>query len=449
MGQQTVREAALDILLKIEHDQGYSNILLNRSVEKYHFGPKDTALLTRLVYGTVQRKNTLDFDLQSFVKKQPEKWVRVLLLLALYQMAYLERVPERAVLHETVEIAKHRGHKGITGFVNGILRSVQRQGFPNPDKIQDPLHRMAIQTSHPNWLLERWRSQYDDETVRNLCEANNTLPLITARVNTLKTSKEDVLSLLQQEGMEAEPGNLVPEAVKINKGVLPHTKSFQDGLITIQDEGSMLAALALDVKDGMNVLDACAAPGGKTTHIAERMRNTGQVTALDIHEHKVKLIEEQAARLGLTNVSPLTLDSRNAVTRFQKASFDRILVDAPCSGFGVIRRKPDIKWGKTPEDIDALANVQTEILQSLAPLLRPGGKLVYSTCTIEREENEKVISLFLQENPDFSLDPTGRGRLPQALQSILHPQDTGVQLLPQYFGTDGFYLAALEKEETR
>lgn len=449
MGSPTVREVALDILLKIEQDRSYSNVGLNQALEKHRFGPKDTALLTRLVYGTLQRQNTLDFDLRSFVKKQPETWVWVLLRLAVYQMVELERIPERAVLHESVEIAKQRGHKGIAAFVNGVLRSVQRQGVSGSDSIADPLERMAVQTSHPAWLLQRWLSQYQEETVRKLCEANNTLPSVTARINPLKTTKAEVLAQLREEGVEARSANLVPEAIQVKKGALQHTESFQKGQVTVQDESSMLAALALDVKDGMNVLDACAAPGGKTTHIAERMHNTGHITALDIHEHKIKQIKEQAARLSLTNVSPLALDSRKAGDNFPEAGFDRILVDAPCSGFGVIRRKPDIKWRKTPADIPALAAVQTDILRALAPLLKPGGKMVYSTCTIESEENEKIISSFLQENPAFTLDPSGEDRLPEPLQTRLPVSGTGMQLLPHEFGTDGFYLAVLQKEETR
>ncbi|HET7579615.1 MAG TPA: 16S rRNA (cytosine(967)-C(5))-methyltransferase RsmB [Bacillales bacterium] len=445
MAKQTAREAALDLLVKIEKNEAYSNLLMNKAIEANHFDPKDTALFTRLVYGTVQRRNTLDFYLDTFLKKSPEQWVRVLLRLAVYQMAYLDRVPDRAVLHESVEIAKRRGHKGIAGLVNGVLRSIQRQGLPNPSDTENSLDQLAVETSHPAWLLEQWLSEYDRETVLNICEANNTLPSVTVRTNTVKITRDQLLEKLEDEGIEAVPGTLAPEAIRVEKGAVQHTKCFQDGLFTIQDESSMLAAHALDVQEGMNVLDGCAAPGGKTTHIAQLMDNTGSVTALDLHKHKVKLIEQQANRLGLTNVTAEALDSRKAEERFPEEAFDRILVDAPCSGFGVIRRKPDIKWGKTSADIERLTMVQTDILEALAKLLKPGGKLVYSTCTIEKKENEGIVAAFLKRHPHFSLDQTLSNCLPESAAS--HIKEEGqLQILPQDFGTDGFYIAKLQRK---
>ncbi|HET7578244.1 MAG TPA: 16S rRNA (cytosine(967)-C(5))-methyltransferase RsmB [Bacillales bacterium] len=446
MAKQTVRNTALTILLKIEQDEAYSNLLINQAVEKNHLGPKDIALLTRLVYGTVQRKNTLDFYVNAFLKKEPELWVRVLLRLAVYQMAYLDRVPDRAVLHESVEIAKQRGHKGISGLVNGVLRTIQRKGLPDTTGVKDSLETLALETSHPQWLLKHWLTQYDKETVRGICEANNTLPEVTIRTNTTKTTRDQLLNDLKSEEIEAEIGALAPEAVKIKKGAVQHTAGFKNGMLAIQDESSMLAAHALDVKEGMDILDGCAAPGGKTTHIAQLLNNTGSVTALDLHKHKAKLIEEQALRLGLTNITAKTLDSRNASERFQAESFDRILVDAPCSGFGVIRRKPDIKWGKSPDDIHKLSVLQGEILQALALLLKPGGKLVYSTCTIEETENQRVVASFLKRNRNFALDKTLAERLPGTLKDYSDPGKGQVQILPHQFGTDGFYIAVLRKE---
>lgn len=445
MAKQTAREVALTILLKIEQKEAYSNLLINRSVETSHFTPQDKALLTRIVYGTVQHKNTLDYDLSAFLKKEPETWVRVLLRLALYQMVYLDRVPDRAVFHEAVEIAKKRGHKGIAGLVNGVLRSVQRKGLPSPGDLKDPIERFAVETSHPVWLLEQWLTQYDRDTVQKICDANNKLPVVTVRANTVKTSRDQLLEVLKDEGIEAEPGSLVPEAIKIQKGVVQQTEGFRNGLFTIQDESSMLAAHALDVKEGMNILDGCAAPGGKTTHIAQLMNNTGHVTALDLHQHKVNLIKQQAERLGLTNVTAQALDSRKASEKFREASFDRILVDAPCSGLGVIRRKPDIKWSKSLDDVHQLARVQTEILRALAPLLKPGGKLVYSTCTLEKEENEEVVASFLRAHKRFSLDQTLKNRLPQVFQTYSDPGEGKVQILPFQFETDGFFIAAFQR----
>ncbi|HET7522112.1 MAG TPA: 16S rRNA (cytosine(967)-C(5))-methyltransferase RsmB [Bacillales bacterium] len=447
MAQQTARDAALAILLKIEQREAYSHLLIHRAVAENRLDPKDKALLTRLVYGTVQHQNTLDFYLDAVIKKQPEKWVRVLLRLAVYQMAYLDKVPDRAVLHETVEIAKRRGHRGTAGFVNGVLRALQREGFPDPKVLKDPSERLAVQTSHPAWLLNRWLEQYGLRTVQHICEANNTAPKVTARINRTRTSKDHLLQRLEEEGVKAKSGNLAPEAIEITEGTVQDTENFRDGLFTIQDESSMLAAHALDVAEGMKVLDGCAAPGGKTTHIAELMSNTGTVVGLDLHKHKIKLIEQQAQRLGLTNVKAEALDSRLAGQRFGETRFDRILVDAPCSGFGVIRRKPDIKWRKTPNDVRVLSRVQGDILQALAPLLKPGGKLVYSTCTVGTEENDAVITSFLRNHHDFVSDPTLKDRMPPVVGKCVDAGKNGIQILPHDFGTDGFYIAALQKEE--
>jgi 16S rRNA (cytosine967-C5)-methyltransferase len=228
------------------------------------------------------------------------------------------------------------------------------------------------------------------------------------------------------------------------KGNLALTEAFSKGLLTIQDESSMLVARALNPQEGERVLDACAAPGGKSTHIAERMKGTGTVHSLDLHEHKVKLIKQQADRLQLENIFPEALDTRLAANRFEKESFDRILVDAPCSGFGVIRRKPDIKYTKNQEDVLKLADLQQNILQAVAPLLKRDGVLVYSTCTIDKEENSDVVQTFLENNPEFVRDQAAVKYLPEKLQPIF--QNGEVQLLPHYFGTDGFYIACLRKK---
>jgi 16S rRNA (cytosine967-C5)-methyltransferase len=450
MKQKTVREAALDVLLKIEKNQAYSNLLINDTIKKNRFEPRDTALLTQLVYGTVQHKNKLDFFLQPFLKKNNGKlelWVRVLLRLAVYQMSHLERIPDRAIVHETVEIAKRFGHRGISGLVNGVLRSIQREGLPDTDQIADPLERIAVETSHPEWLIRHWLKQHDKETVRAMCETNNTPPLTTARVNTTKASVDEVLTLLEAEGLQVRRGDLAPEAIVVEKGSLPKTETFQRGFLMIQDESSMLAAHALDVSEGLKVLDSCAAPGGKTTHIATLMNNRGSVTALDLHSHKVKLIDQAVNRLGLTNVHTASLDAREAAAQFPGESFDRILIDAPCSGFGVIRRKPDIKWGKGEADIGMLSKIQSDLLEAVSPLLKPGGKLVYSTCTIEAEENGEVVSSFLNRCKNFSFDRSLAGRLPEKIQKHCRPDSGSIQILPHYFQTDGFYITVLQKNE--
>lgn len=445
MQKKNVREAALDILLQIEKNQAYSNLLLNQTIKREKLNEKDVGLLTEIVYGTLQRKNTLDYYLKSFVKgglKKLDQWVLVLLRLSLYQMVYLDRVPERAIVHEAVEIAKKKGHKGISAMVNGTLRSIIREGVPSFDTLKDPHEKLSLQLSHPIWLIERWLEQFGLERTKAICEINLVPPTVTARVNqVVMKDKNELIKLLASEGVKVEEGDLSPDALKIVQGTLPNTKLFKDGYLSIQDESSMLVARALNPQPGMRVLDSCAAPGGKTTHLAEVMNNQGEIYALDLHDHKVKLIDEQASRLKLSIIKTKATDSRKAGDVFQKGSFDCILVDAPCIGLGVIRRKPDIKWQKQIEDVEKITEIQKAILEAVAPLLKQGGRLVYSTCTIDSLENELVVKNFLEHNRDFQVDLSLKERLPQKTQSFC--KDGMVQLLPSDFGTDGFFIASM------
>lgn len=441
--KRNVRESALTLLETIEKNQSYSNLLLNGMIEKNKIAPKDVGLLTELTYGTLQRRMTLDYYLQPFLKKKVEPWVRQLLRVTLYQMVYLDKIPDRAAIFEAVEIAKRRGHKGIASMVNGVLRSIQREGLPSLEDILDPVERLAIETSHPLWLVKRWVTQLGFEKAKRMCEINLTAPLQTARVNTTKIKRDKCIEVLTEEGYEVEPSAIIPEAIKCLRGNLAHSKAFKEGLMTIQDESSMVVAYALGVEQDEKILDACAAPGGKSTHIAEKLQNSGEVISLDLHEHKVKLISSNASRLGLRNIKTHALDSRKAQEHFAKESFDRILLDAPCSGLGVMRKKPDMKYTKKEEDIDRLKEIQLELLQSVTPLLKKGGILVYSTCTVDEEENSRVIEQFLAENHGFKGDNSFVERLPEALQPLSHSYS--LQILPNDFGSDGFYIAVLKR----
>jgi 16S rRNA (cytosine967-C5)-methyltransferase len=444
--KKNVREAAMDLLEAIEKNQSYSNLLLNSTIEKNKISSIDTGLLTELTYGTLQRKMALDYYLKPFIKnsKKLETWVLQLLRITLYQMVYLDKIPDRAAIFEAVEIAKKRGHKGISGMVNGVLRSIQRQGIPSLEAVSDPIERLSIETSHPEWLVNRWVSQFGFDRTKEMCEVNLTAPLQTARVNLTKTTIRECIEDLDEEGFLIEKSPIIPEAIRSLKGNLAFSRAYKKGMITIQDESSMLAAYALAPRENELILDACAAPGGKTTHIAETMKLTGGVISLDLHEHKVKLINENAKRLGLGNIRTIAMDSRNAGEQFNKEYFDRILLDAPCSGLGVMRRKPDMKYTKKEQDLYQLSTIQQNLLNSVSPLVKKGGILVYSTCTVDKEENENTVSQFLKDHPEFEMDTALKERMPEAIKPLV--TDGYLQIFPQDFGSDGFFIASLRKK---
>lgn len=438
-----VRDAALTILLAVDKQQAYSNLLLNQTIEKYKIDKKDRGLLTEITYGTLQYKMTLDYYLEPYVRGKLEDWVRWLLRLSLYQIVFLSKVPDHAAVNEAVEIAKHRArHRGISATVNGILRSILRDGIRDTTEIKDEIKRLAIETSHPEWLVKRYIDDFGQEKTAEMLFENNLPPIQTVRVNTTKATVEEALQSLWDDNFSVKRSTVIPECLHILGGQAARSTAFKQGLITIQDESSMLPAYALDVVPGMHVLDMCAAPGGKTTHIAEKMKNQGQLIATDLHAHKIKLIQQNADRLGLAIIQPKVLDGRKAAEVFEEESFDRILVDAPCSGLGVIRRKPEIKYTKKEQDFDSLQNIQLQLLNTAYTLLKNEGKMVYSTCTIDKMENNGTVKAFLKAHPDMELCPvTG---VPDTLHAL--KTDGMVQVFPQDFGSDGFFVAAFVKK---
>lgn len=442
----------MNVLTQVEQEGAYSNLLLNSALQKSSLTKSDAGLATELIYGTISRLNTLDYFLDKYVNKGVAKlqpWVRALLRISLYQVVYLDRIPDHAVVSEAVNLAKRRGHQGISGMVNGVLRNIlrQKESLAIP-KDMPAAQRISLQHSHPQWLVERWIAQYGTEATEAICAANNEPPAVSVRVNTTMNSREEMLELMVSHGLDAAPSPLSPYGIVVRgAGNMALTDWYRDGMISIQDESSMLVAEAVQPEPGMRVLDCCAAPGGKSAHMGELMKDEGTIVANDIHAHKGKLISDQANRLGLDSVMTVTGDALDLVDRFEPASFDRILLDAPCSGLGVIRRKPDLKWGKSPEDIGDIAALQLRLLESVSSLLRPGGILVYSTCTIEPLENEGVVSAFLEGHAEFAIADDGLGRLSRLEEKSLL-RGGGVQILPQHYHSDGFYIARLSRRSS-
>lgn len=448
MSNKNVRVLAHEMLIRVEKSGSFSHLLLADTIEKANLVIADERLLTEIVYGTIERKITLDYYLKPFIqsKNRIEDWVLVLLRMSIYQLYFLEKVPAYAVINESVNIAKQKGHRGIASFVNGVLRSIQRKGVSEIKEIKDPVERLSIQTSHPKWLVERWMKYYGYEVTKKMCEKNLTRKPISVRVNTLKTTKEEVKRVFEEENIQwSNPNNIIKHGIIVEKGNIFKTKLIQDGLVTIQDQSSMLAAQFMQVEPSMKVLDACSAPGGKATYLGEIMQNKGSIFAYDIHKNKLNLIKQNVERLGITNIQVGQHDARTLQAVHHKNFFDRILVDAPCSGLGVIRTKPDIKYNKQVQDITKLQQVQLEILQHVAPLLKKEGKLIYSTCTVERMENEEVVKKFLTAQNELKIDEQFFHEVDRLQLENVSISQYGLQLFPQTMNSDGFFMTRFTK----
>ena len=435
------RELALQTLTDILIDGAYSNHAL---IEKNELTVQDKNFMTELVYGTLQHEQLLNFYVTPFFNGKVKAWVRILIQMTLYQMLFLDSVPEHAAISEAVKIAKKRGGQFNGKLVNAILRELTRTPLPSLDTIKDEAERLAVETSHPLWLIKLWSKQFGWEKTIQMARANNERVNVTIRVNGVRGTREELKQKLESEGITCEYGNLSQDALVILKGNVIKTKDFEQGWFYVQDESSMLVARALKPKHHSKVLDTCSAPGGKTTHVAELMRQTGTVYAHDVYEHKIKLIEDNVKRLGLTNVVATLQDATTLNERYESDSFDAVLVDAPCSGLGILRRHPEVKITKQPSDLDEIMMIQKKILNTVAPLVKVGGTLVYSTCTVNRKENDKMVEQFLAQHPEYELDPTLVNRLPE----VLHEQTKNgmVQLFPGDYQTDGFFIACLKRQ---
>ena len=430
---ETARSLALVVLEGVFINQAYSNIALNKHLKRSQLSAADKGLVTEIVYGTVARKLTLEWYLSHFIQDRDklDNWLYILLLLSAYQLRYLDKIPNHAVVNEAVELAKVR-KKGSEKLVNAVLRRILREGWPDIASIKRKNKRDSIAYSLPVWLVSKLKEEYGEERAQAIFESLLVRNKASIRVTNL-SRKEEIKALLEATDSPLAATGLVKE-----HGHFAGHDLFAEGVITIQDESSQLVAPTLDLQGDEQVLDACAAPGGKTAHMASYLR-TGQVTALDLYDHKLDLIQENAERLGVADqVQTQKLDARKVHEFFGRDSFDKILVDAPCSGIGLLRRKPDIKHNKETADFTSLQEIQLEILGSVCQTLRKGGIITYSTCTIVSEENFQVVEAFLESHPEFE-----QVKLEHECKDIL--KDGCILITPELYGSDGFFISQFRK----
>jgi len=366
-----------------------------------------------------------------------------LLRLGAYQILFLDRVPPSAAVNESVRLAKTLGEGAIAGFVNAVLRAMTRAGtIPLPDPADDPILHLSVKYSHPEWLVRRWLARLGPERTAALCAANNEIPPVTVRVNILHTTRDALAAELNRSGIEVTACRISPSGLML-RGVsgLTDLPTYERGDFYVQDEAAQLVGWTVDPKPVERILDACAAPGGKSTHLAELMGDRGEITAADAGEKRLGRIEENARRLGLGSIRPVAADLTGDAAVLGLIPYDRILVDVPCSGLGILRRNPEAKWYKTEEVIGKMAALQNRILAKAATLLKPGGVLVYSTCTTEPEENENVVGSFLGRFPEFRLENL-RSLWPES--GLVTPEGWLNTILNPY-GMDHFFAARLIK----
>jgi 16S rRNA (cytosine967-C5)-methyltransferase len=441
--EDVARLIAITTLYDIEEKKSFSNIKLNQYFKQYNPSPVDRAFATEILYGTIRWKLKIDYMIQKFSSMKINKispWVLSCLRTAVYQIFYMNKVPDFAAVNEAVELSKIK-EKKASSFVNGVLRNILRNKnqYDNIEE-KDRIKRLSIEYSHPEWFVNKYIKTYGEEFVRELMGVNNTPPELTIRINTLKCTKEELVDKLSSKGIECLDGKIEESLILKGYSMIERSEELNEGLFTIQDESSMLAVKVLNPEPGEKLLDLCSAPGGKATHMAQLMKNRGEITAFDIHEHKMKLINQNASRLGIDIIKTYLKDSSIYNDEFFDYA-DRILVDAPCSGLGLIRKKPEIRWTVKPQDILELQKIQIEILKNDAKYIKKGGILVYSTCTITQEENEDIIKMFLNENSNFKLENIC-DYIPESIKADTCSSGY-IKLFPNVHKSDGFFIAKL------
>jgi 16S rRNA (cytosine967-C5)-methyltransferase len=443
------RSLASHILTRIEEERAFAEPLLDSFLSRNILAlQKDRNLCTQLVYGTLRMRNRIDWILRTFYKgdyESMERGLKNILRVALYQIIFTDRIPSYAAVDEAVKITKEE-YSGRDRLVNGILRNALRKmdeiQYPRFD--EDPERHISLYHSHPLWLVRKWMRELGAEETHKLCRSNNEIPPLTLRVNELKMTRSEVIEKFSAEGVEARPTMISPDGVEVSGLSVPPGEMalFKAGMFQFQDEASQLVSYLLNPKPGDRVLDLCAGSGIKTTHMAALMKNRGTILALDIQGKKLSSLKEMSRRMGASIIDCMTGDAAEDLGERYHGKFDRVLVDAPCSGLGTVRRKPEIKWHTTKKAIENMATLQKKILNRSASYLTKGGILAYSTCTIAYEENEEIVRDFLETNKEF------RCSRPSGTSLIDMINDKGFfRAYPHRHGTDGFFGALLVKEE--
>ncbi len=448
MIQINPREIAAEALMQIMTAEAYNTMTLRRLLRQNGAMPRhDRAFVTETVNGTLRNLIYIDHVLNTFSKTRTEKmkpWLLAVLRTAVYQMYFME-VPDSAACNEAVKLAAARGYAPLKGFVNGVLRTAakKRKEIPMPEK--GTAEYLSVAYSHPLWLVRMWLAYYGYEETEAICAFDNGSPDVTIRVNSLKTSRDALKQMLTEAGVEVKDGWICENALHLTKTAdLSRLTAYQEGLFHVQDESSQLAVQILDPRKGEKVLDLCAAPGGKSFTAAEMMEDNGWLVSRDIYEHKIALMEEGAERLGIRCMECAVRDAAEPEEAGREA-YDRVLVDAPCSGLGLVRKKPDIRLKKNGDEIDRLIQVQRDILTNAAGYVKQGGVLVYSTCTLSRKENEKNLEWFLKEHSDFIGEDIS-AFLPREWD-VKTAKEGYLTLLPHKTGTDGFFISRMRRKD--
>ncbi|MGH7320064.1 MAG: 16S rRNA (cytosine(967)-C(5))-methyltransferase RsmB [Candidatus Rokuibacteriota bacterium] len=433
----TARAVALEILRRVEEDAAYPDRLLDHLPGREGLDARDRALTTELVYGSLRWQRRLDWQLAR-VSRRPlpdlAPWTRALLRMSAYQLGFLDRIPPWAVVHEAVELAKGRRPQGAAEFVNGVLRTLAREAQPWPEPTaEDPIDALALRTSHPTWLIARWVARYGAAETEMLARAMNERPPFVVRVNSLKATSAAVADAMQSQGVPVASCRFAPDGLALSEAGDPRTLApLREGWCAVQDEAAILVGHVVAAEPGETVADVCAAPGTKTTHLAQLMQNRGRILAADPHSRRLALLRSTCALLGASIVDARASDV-GTLARTVGAVCDRVLADAPCSNLGVLRRNPDGKWRRREDGLAALALTQGAILDAAAALVRPTGVLVYATCSVEPEENEGVISEFRRRRPDFMPDP-----VPARVPRVCLETPEMLRMFPHRHGSDGF-----------